>query len=722
MVKYDRLSSELKRCRVQLKDELIFVPQSFGDVTYYHIEIPSTSKFFKIGYAEYIFVSLLDGETSFAHALAISSQSLGAEALSEQQATQVLFWLLENGLAVTTDTSVAPQTGDEAKQEIWQRINPFWMKLPLGKPDGWLDQANGLLGWIFHPAAILVSLLTMVIALVSLATEWDRLASSAGSVFSPSNWIWMLVAWVVLKIVHEFAHAMVCKRLGGTVKETGIIFILFAPLAYVDVTSSWRFQSRWRRIAVAVAGMYIELLIAAICLIFWCYTRNELVAYHLLNVVMMASISTLIFNANPLMRFDGYFVLADFLGIPNLYQEGSKSVTKNLNWIFYGQNEETTRCEVHNWPRFVGFYGFACMIWKVLIFAGLFIMASVMFGGWGILLCLMGAISSVIMPMWKLIKDLSVRSKQRPESILRAAAVSTVLLMLAASLWWFVPNSFSARNPCVVDFRDSAKIRAHSAGFIAEILVEEGQAIESGQPLLRMENRELETEVAQLQARLKQREVEERIAKNDDDPAAAQVARENRYSIVKMLHEKQSEYDRLLVRAPIGGNVVARDLADMKGSYFGRGDLLLSVADESDKEIVISVSSDNLTSVTELVGKSIPVELGSRKKIMATISRVDPLASVQLREPKLASPNGGTLAVKPITSEHQSENDRFELLKPRFHVVAKISPESSRHLFCGERGMAMLASNSPTLGKWAYANVENWLNQMLEDAQAASGF
>jgi putative peptide zinc metalloprotease protein len=718
MVKYDRLSNALKRCRVQLKDELIFVPQSFGDVTYYHIEIPSTSKFFKIGYAEYVFISLLDGETSFSHALAISSQSLGADAISQHQATQVLFWLLENGLAVTTDSSVAPSTGDEVQQGIWQRINPFWMKLPLGKPDKLLDRAHRWLGWMFHRAAIFISLLTMVIAVVMLATEWDKFAASAGSVFSTSNWVWMLVAWVALKIVHEFAHAIVCKRFGGTVKETGVIFILFAPLAYVDVTSSWRFQSRWRRIAVAAAGMYVELLIAAVCLILWCYTRNELVAYHMLNVVMMASISTLLFNANPLMRFDGYFMLADFLGIHNLYQEGSTSVTKNVNWIFYGQHQETTCRQVHHWPLFVGVYGFACAIWKVLIFAGLFIMASVMFGGWGILLCLLGAFSLVLVPLWKMIKDLSVRSKHRPESILRAAAVSAVLLMLIGSLWWFVPNSFAARNPCVVDFRDSAKIRAHSAGFVAEILVEAGQTVESDQPLLRMENRELETEVAQLRARLKQREVEERIAKNDDDPAAAQVARENRYSIVKMLQEKQAEYDRLLVRSPIEGNVVARDLADLKGSYFGRGEFLLSVADEADKEIVISVSSDNLTSVTELVGKSIPVELGSRKKIMATIARVDPLASVQLREPKLASPNGGTLAVKPIASDQQSENERFELLKPRFHVVANINSESSRHLFCGERGMAMLASNSPTLGKWAYSNVKSWLNQMLDDAKS----
>ena len=717
MVTYDRLSSELKRCHVQLKDELIFVPQKFGDATYYHIEIPSSSKFFKIGYAEYVFISLLDGETSFAHALAISSQTLGAEALSEQQATQTLFWLLDNNLAAATDASMGLQSGDEEKQPLWQKLNPFWMKFPLGKPDKWIDGCTAALGWVFHPAAVVISLLTMLVALMSLATHWEKFSASVGTVFSSSNWLWMLVTWVMLKIMHEFAHAIVCKRLGGTVKETGIIFILFAPLAYVDVTSSWRFKSRWHRIAVAVAGMYIELLVAAVCLILWCMTRDQLLAYHLMNVVMLASLSTLIFNANPLMKFDGYFILSDLSGIPNLYQEGSHAVSRCLNWIFYGQQEEKSRREIHHWRHFITGYGLACMVWKVLIFAGLFIAAAVMFGGWGMLIVLFGAVSSIVVPLGKLVKDLGVRFMHRPESILRAAGVTAMLMFLAASSWWLVPNSFVARNPCLVDYSDSAKIRAHSSGFIAEIFVVDGQAIESGQPILRMENRELASEVAQLKARLKQREVEERIAKNSGDPTAALVARKDRFATIEILQEKEAQYGRLLVRSPIAGNVVSRNLEQKSGTYFQRGDFLMSVGNDADKEIVISVSSENLTSVSELVGKTIPVELGSRRKIMATISRVDPLASIQLREPKLASPNGGMLAVKPIGSDAASEGERFELLKPRFHVVAQISSGASRELFCGERGMAILASNSPTIGKWAYTNVENWLTQLSENAK-----
>ena len=335
----DRLTREFKRSRIKLNEELIFSPQTYQDELFYHIEIPSTSKFFRIGYAEYVFISLLDGATSFAHALAVTAQKLGPKALTEKQATQTTHWLLENGLAHDVEQ---PWSQDEAKAasestSLLQKLNPFWIKIPLGRPHAWLERIQPYLGWLFHPAVVTLSVGWMIIALVTVAIHWNAFLASSAVIFARSNWIWMLLTWIVLKIVHELAHGLVCHRFGGTVKETGIIFILLAPLAYVDVTSSWRFSSRWQRIAVASAGMYVELLLAAICVTLWCGTTSEWLAYHLFNVIFMASVSTLLFNANPLMRFDGYFVLSDLLKVPNLYAAGSQSFWNGVRWLFYGQ-------------------------------------------------------------------------------------------------------------------------------------------------------------------------------------------------------------------------------------------------------------------------------------------------------------------------------------------------------------------------------------------------
>ena len=169
--------------------------------------------------------------------------------------------------------------------------------------------------------------------LFTALANWSELFGGY-QVFASGNWIWLLVSWVLLKFVHEFAHGIVCKYFGGQVRETGLIFILFAPLAFVDVTSSWRFANRWKRIAVASAGIFVELLIASACVFALLYTQSAVVKDILTNTILMAGLTTLLFNANPLMRFDGYFVLADLLKIPNLYENGSRAFRQEMGWLF----------------------------------------------------------------------------------------------------------------------------------------------------------------------------------------------------------------------------------------------------------------------------------------------------------------------------------------------------------------------------------------------------
>ena len=124
--------------------------------------------------------------------------------------------------------------------------------------------------------------------------------------------------WVVLKLIHELAHSLVCKKYGGRVASCGILVLLMIPMPYVDVTSSWRFENKWKRILTSAAGMLSEVFVAAIACYVWANSQPGPIQYHAGNVIITASLHTLLFNINPLMRFDGYYMLADWLEIPNL--------------------------------------------------------------------------------------------------------------------------------------------------------------------------------------------------------------------------------------------------------------------------------------------------------------------------------------------------------------------------------------------------------------------
>ena len=256
--------------RLRLRSDLIFVPHTSGSEAYYVVEDPLNSRFHRLGIAEYILVSLLDGRTSIREAFSHLSSVLPNHRLSETDATAICHWLVDMTLAhpaETTDASCPAPDRAEGPSRL-TRWNPLMFRLPLGHPDRALERAAAGLGCLFGKASLAAWVILVTVGAYHLLTNSASFAASSRGIFAPTNWIWLAGCWLVLKLIHEMSHGIVCHRHGGWVREAGVQFVLFAPLAYVDVTSSWRFRSRWQRIHVAAAGMYSELLIAAVA--GWC--------------------------------------------------------------------------------------------------------------------------------------------------------------------------------------------------------------------------------------------------------------------------------------------------------------------------------------------------------------------------------------------------------------------------------------------------------------------
>jgi len=694
---YDPLTEELQRSHLRLNDELIFCPQKYGDKTFVHVEVPSTSRFFRIGYAEYVFISQFDGQTNSATALAVTAQSQGADAINEQKSREIIDWLLENGLAgfASEQAGIDASNADKNKASLLGKLNPFWLKIPLGNPSKHLATATRYCQWLFHPLTILVSLAFIFAGLVTALTRWDEVFGGF-QIWEANNWIWIIVCWVVLKIAHEFAHGITCRRFGGDVPETGIIFILFAPMAYVNVTSSWRFASRWQRIAVAAAGMYVEFIIAACCVFGLLNTDSPILQDILRNAIVMSGLTTLLFNANPLMKFDGYFILSDLLQIPNLFENGSKSFRQNVSWIFLGQNQEISCHEIKSRRFVLSVYGWLASLWKVLICFAMTITASTMFGGFGILLAALGVMSWFAKPTIEMCKRLSIHFKRRPHSLVRVGALTSLAALFLAASWFWIPSPIVARVPCLIEFEDAANVRTETAGFIAEVFVKENATVELGQPLLKLENLALVGEVDKLEAELQYQNTRERIALDQSKTAEAQVAVRQQDAILTSLNSRLEELDRLTIKAPVAGRVVARDLQTLAGRYFEKGDLVLRITDRTAKEVVVSLPVTELTSARKMVGSRIPIQVGSRRTIYATVDHISPKATTQVSHQSLIAPNGGPIAVRQASPPEDSNENKpeFEFFEPRINAIAKLKKPDAGNVWSGETGHAVLSSSA----------------------------
>lgn len=321
---------EIMSMLVKLREDLAISQQAYRGETCYVIEDPLSSRFYRVGLAEYTLLSLLDGQTTIAEALGKTAAVMGPLALTEQDTAALCKWLIDSELASTQQSSRAGRLLEVADRSSWQktaaRLNPIFQRFPLFNPDPWTARLIPFTSWMFSGPAVAVWFLTVTYGVNCFWSRWDSFNAQSSTIFARGNWIWLLVSWLLLKLIHESAHALACKRYGGTVGEAGILFILLAPLPYVDVTSAWRFDSKWKRIITSAAGMYAELFIAGCAAIVWSRTDAGLLHQHAQNVMITASAMTVLFNANPLMRFDGYYMLADWLELPNLATHGTSTL------------------------------------------------------------------------------------------------------------------------------------------------------------------------------------------------------------------------------------------------------------------------------------------------------------------------------------------------------------------------------------------------------------
>ncbi len=589
--------------------------------------------------------------------------------------------------------------------------NPLSFRVPFGRPDRVFARLCSWMSWIHSPPALFGWLVLIVVGAYLVFSDWDRFAASSHYVFAPENWLWLTACWVVLKIVHEVSHGVVCHQYGGTVRETGIMFILFAPLAYVDVTSSWRFRSRRERIHVAAAGMYGELLVAALAVLVWSNTHSGWLNNLCFNTIFMASIATLVFNANPLMKFDGYYILSDSLLLPNLYASGQQDLRYMAKRYMLGINST-----LPDWSRrdavIIRAYGVASLVWRVLVSAGMIITAATLFHGAGIVLAGVALVLWLGLPAMSFIRYLFFGKPGERPSRLRFCCTAGSAVTTFVAVFGFVPWPGARNAPAVVEYSPHTVVRAFSAGFVREIYVHDGQQVSKCQPLLMLESRELKRELADLDLQIRQSTIRSQRHEQKGEIAQKQAEAKNREALVTQHSEKSSQIEQLTIRATHAGSVVRRNLAEIRDTYFNEGDEILAIGDESQKELRVSLSQDDLEAFTRLSGASVQIDILRLPLWQARVRTVIPRATPTLTHPALAAANGGPLPVKPVNRRtDNSRSGTHELLVPRFSAIVPLTASYSAILHSGQLATITYRPCHESIGEHLYQTVSQWIRE-----------
>ncbi len=701
---------ELRQLRPRLREDVSCTWQSYGGAECYVLEDESRGSFFRIGVPEYTFLSLLDGRTSVGDAITQTVSVLGPDAFDEQQAAVICHWLAESKLLAPEGPG--RENGEASKADavrVARRLNPLSMRLPLGCPEPLLSALDRLVGGMFSLGGLLLWLAVMAVAMWQLAPYSEQLWRESAVILSPHNWLWIALWGIGLKVIHEASHGLACQRFGGRVREAGIVFILLAPVPYVDLTSTWRLP-KWRRIVTSAAGMFAELLIAGLAGILWANTADELLRQHLLQLILTASVVTLLFNANPLMRFDGYYILADLLELPNLAAHGQqKLIHSTKRWLLGVRSSSPTWPEGRTW--LAATYGVLSALWRTVVSVSLIVAAAVWFEGAGIALAAGAVFAWFVQPIWRGLRFVLFGSRFEKPHRIRFLAITTCA---AASLAWTLTSVtawHSISLPGVVESVDAAIVRAESPGFVEEVCVESGQSVQEGDPLVRLSNHELETQRQQLVIEIERSELRSRTFQQAGELAARLAEDDNCAGLRSTLAELDQSCELLLVRAPRSGLVSASDLPSLLGSYVSPGRELLVIGNPDEKEIRVLVSQEQFEAASLSLDRVVTVRvIDDGFATTGTLRKLDPRATTQSPHPALCAGAGGPIATKVASSGAATHSrDSQEFVEP--HVIGYVSLDrvSSQLLGSGQLATVRIAESPRPLGHWLLERSERWL-------------
>ncbi|MFT3686669.1 MAG: hypothetical protein QM783_17410 [Phycisphaerales bacterium] len=465
------------------------------------------------------------------------------------------------------------------KRLMQQAISLMYFKVRIFNPDGLLTALEPIFRPVLNRWGFMAWIGLVLFTLFSLVPQWSRLVSGADSVTAPTAWPYMISVYILLKLWHEFGHGVICKRFGGQVPELGAMLLVLIPSPYVDASSAWSFPSKWRRMAVGMGGMFFELTAAAVAAQVWLNTPSGSLSSQIAYYVMLTSgVSTVIFNGNPLMRFDGYYILSDWLEIPNLSQRATQLI-KNvfLKHLYRVENvRPVTQSRTEWWIMLT--YGLLAMVYRLVVFFGILLYLMGLLFGLGVVLAVWSFAAWFLVPTGTFIGWLAGSpqlSDKRTRAVLTSGAILAGLLLLVGA----VPLPDWRRTQGVVESRTKVGVFAGADGMIVSAPVAMGQRVKAGEVVLVVQNAELDAMLAQARAEHEEYSVRLRDARANQEPAALQVVERQLESLTTAIAQLEQRKNELTVRAAADGVLVNGDPAHMVGMWVKRGQTVGEIVD-----------------------------------------------------------------------------------------------------------------------------------------------
>ena len=545
---------------------------------WYVIQDPGGGRHHRLSPAAYQLARQMDGSRSVQTLWEAMNASGSIDACTQSEIVDLLVQLSGADLLYADATPDAQALFERYRQKrrmTWQQylLNPMSLKLPLIDPSPFINRCAPYLAWCFGRAGLALWLIVVLPALLLAGQHWNALTHNLSEqVLSSSNLLVMALVFPVVKLLHEFGHAFAVRVWGGSVHEMGVMFLVFAPVPYVDASAAAIFPSKWRRAVVASAGVLVEWFVAALALYVWHLAEPGVARAAAYATMVVAGVSTLVVNGNPLLRYDAYYVLSDLIEMPNLAQRGQKYLTYLWDRYVCGARDAKAPPETASEKRWLIVYTPLAWCYRVFVMLSIILFLAGEFFIFGILLALWSLGTLIVVPLWKAWRHLTrspVLRRARARAIRSALALTAFALILVS-----LPLPLHTRAEGVVWLPEQAIVRAGGNGFFTRWRLAPGTRVKQGEILFEQEDRQLATEVEVARARV----IEARARYRSEafsDPVAARVSERQWHHERDVLARLEERQALLTGRAQADGVLAAAGQAqDLPARYLKKGELI----------------------------------------------------------------------------------------------------------------------------------------------------
>ena len=736
------VSSSARRLTIRVRPDISARKQYYLGQSYWVVKEPVGLNYFRFQEEEYAILKMIDGATSLDEIKERFEAEFPPQKITLEELQQFVGMLHKSGLVIAD----VPGQGKQLKQrrdekrrkEIMGAMsNILCIRFKGFDPERFLTRIYPYFKWIYSPITLFFAFLLVASAATLVVVQFDVFQSKLPGFyqfFSPTNALFLAATLGVAKVFHEFGHGLTCKHFKGECHEMGVMILVLTPCLYCNVSDSWMLPNKWQRAAIGAAGMGVEVVLASICTFIWWFTEPGLINNLCLNIMFIASVTTLIFNANPLLRYDGYYILADVAEIPNLRQKATQILSRKAGEWFLGiEPPEDPFLPQRNQMFFV-FYTIAAACYRWFVMASIMYFLYQVFKPYrleiiGHAIIAMSLFGLIVMPLYKLFRFFYIPGRLEKVKKPRMIASLTVLGLIAAFII-FVPLPHSIYGTFEVQPRGAEPIYVTVPGILETSNVKPGESVKQDAVLAVLRNIDLELEIARLtgEARQYDRQLEALAYRRYDDSQAAaseEAVQEARAAVYEQLTEKKNDAARLILKAPMDGIVMPPPLRPDKedpsgqlppwsglptdeknaGCTLDESTLFCQIGDPKELEVMIIVDQADWSFLKE--GQNVELKFDALPlDILKTTITERSARSIEAAPKRLTAKAGGELAT--ITDESGIERPQ----STSFPAKAPLeNPDGILRL--GLRGRAKIHTEPKTIWQRVSRLVQQTLNFKL---------